>query len=173
MTRSSAEQSSHWQKIHTTGDIISTTTTDTITVLIASAHRGTGAVITTHGIGMHGHITAHGDSTDGTITAAGTTLGITEDSMILGITEAHGASMTHGTTADGTAVGIHTTHIMQDGMVALAGILTIITIITQVMFPAAHLTRITSEVRDIRQDLSGLLQAEAVLSEAEQASEAA
>ena len=90
--------------------------------------------------------------------------------MTLGIT---GDSTTLGTMVDGTADGIHTTHITRDGTVASAGILTIITIITQVMFPAAHLTRITSEVRDIRQDLSGLLQAEAVLSEAEQASEAA
>ena len=92
--------------------------------------------------------------------------------MILGITEAHGVSMTHGTTADGTAAGIHTTHIMQAGMVALAGI-RITTIITQVTFLVGHLTRITSEASDTRQDQKDFLQAVAILSEEEQVSEAA
>ena len=131
--------------------------------------RGTGAVTTIHGIGTPGHITVHGDSTDGTITAAGTIHGITEDSTTLGITEAHGGSMTLGTMVD----GIHTTHIMQDGMAASAGILTIITTITQATFQAVLQTRTTSEARDIRQDPKDLLQAEAALCEAEQASEAA
>ena len=123
-------------------------------------HRGTGAVTTIHGIGTPGHITAHGDSTDGTITAAGT---------IHGITEALGGSMTLGTTADGTADGIHTTHIMQDGMAESAGILTIITIITQAISQVVHQTRITSEDRDIRQVLKDFHQAVAVHSEEEQA----
>ena len=132
-------------------------------------HRGTGAVTTIHGIGTPGHITAHGDSTDGTITAAGTIHGITEDSTTHGITEALGGSMTLGTTADGTADGIHTTHIMQDGMAESAGILTIITIITQAISQVVHQTRITSEDRDIRQVLKDFHQAVAVHSEEEQA----
>ena len=133
-------------------------------------HRGTGAVTTIHGIGTLGHITVHGDSTDGTITAAGTIHGIMEDSTTLGITEAHGVSMTLGTMVD----GIHTTHIMQDGMAASDGTLIITTIIiTQAISQVVHQTRITSEARDIRQDPKDLLQAEAALCEAEQASEAA
>ena len=133
-------------------------------------HRGTGAVTTIHGIGTPGHITVHGDSTDGTITAAGTIHGIMEDSTTLGITEAHGVSMTLGTMVD----GIHTTHIMQDGTAASDGTLIITTIIiTQATFQAVLQTRTTSEARDIRQDPKDLLQAEAALCEAEQASEAA
>lgn len=128
--------------------------------------RGTGAVTTIHGIGTPGHITVHGDSTDGTITAAGTIHGITEDSTPLGITEAHGGSMTLGTMVD----GIHTTHIMQDGMAASDGTLIITTIIiTQAISQVVHQTRITSEDRDIRQVLKDFHQAVAVHSEEEQA----
>ena len=145
------------------------TITDITTDHTASAHRGTGAATTIHGTGMHGHITALGDSTDG-ITAAGAIHGIMEDSTTLGITEAHGVSMTHGTMEDGA----HTIHTMQDGTAASDGTLIITTIIiTQAMSQEVHQTRITSEARDIRPVLKDLLQAEAALCEAEQASEAA
>jgi hypothetical protein len=89
--------------------------------------------------------------------------------MTLGITQAHGVSMTLGTMADGTEDGIHTTHIMQDGMAASAGILTTIITITLATFQAVHQTRITSGARDTRQDLKDLLRAGEVLCVAEQA----
>ena len=89
-----------------------------------------------------------------------------EDSTTLGITEAHGVSMTPGTMVD----GIHTTHIMQDGMAASAGILIITTIIiTQAISQVVHQTRIISGARDTRQDLKDLLRAGEVLCVAEQA----
>ena len=100
--------------------------------------------------------TTHGTTAD-TGEAAGTTLGITE---------AHGVSMTPGTMVD----GIHTTHIMQDGMAASAGILIITTIIiTQAISQVVHQTRIISGARDTRQDLKDLLRAGEVLCVAEQA----
>ena len=107
---------------------------------------------------MHGHITALGDSTDGAITAARImTHGISADGTI------------HGTMADGTGVGIHTTHIMQDGTAASDGIrTTIITTIIRAIFPAAHLTRITTGARDTRLVLKDLQPGKAAPSEVEQ-----
>ena len=96
-------------------------------VHIVSVHRGTGAVITIHGTGMHGHIIALGDSTDGIITTAGTmTLGTTAG-MTLGITEVPGASTTLGTMVDGTHIILIT---MPDGTVVSDGIRTTIITIT-------------------------------------------
>ena len=59
------------------------TTTDITTDHTASEVRGTGAVTTTHGIGIHGHIPL-GDITDGTIRSIwedGMTHGTMEDTM--------------------------------------------------------------------------------------------
>ena len=120
---------------------------------------------------MHGHTTALGDSTDGITTAAGImTHGISADGTIHGTTEVHGVSMTHGTMEDGTGVGIHTIHIMQDGTAASDGIRTtiIITTIIRAIFPAAHLTRITTGARDTRLVPKDLQPGEAAPSEVEQ-----
>ena len=85
--------------------------------------------------------------------------------MTLGITQAHGVSMTLGTMADGTEDGIHTTHIMQDGTAASAGILTTIITITLAMSQEGHQTRIISEARDTRPVLKDSHQEEAARSE--------
>ena len=133
--------------------------------------RGTGAVTTILGIGMHGHITVLGDSTDGITTTAGTmTTGTMEDGTTHGTTAAPGDSTIHGTMADGTEVGTHTTHIMLDGTAESDGIRTIITtIIMDISITLEDLqTRIISEARDIRPAQKDFLQAEAALSEADQ-----
>ena len=161
-------------KTHTTGVTTLRTTTDITTVRTASVHHGTGAVTMTLGIGTHGHIIAHGDSTDGITTIAGImTDGTTVAGTTHGITAVLGDSMTLGTTEDGTVAGIHTTHIMQDGTAASAGI-HITTIITRATSSSQEVLqiKIISEVRDIRPVQKDFQQAEAVHSEAAQASEA-
>lgn len=73
--------------------------------------------------------------------------------------------MTHGTMEDGTGVGIHTTHIMQDGTAASDGIRTTIITTTQAISLADRQIRTISEVRDTRPVLKDSHQEEAARSE--------